>query len=126
MKSSYFGIYHTITIAIVAGLWATFWYWDDLEKIDATINGLFAPVTEVVQSIVFYSFKAEVGGIETSVPIVVVWLILTAIILTFQFRFINFTGFKQAIRFLRVYLAPLMPLLILFRCLMVGEGNCLI
>ena len=98
MKSSYFGIYHTITIVIVTGLCAVFWYWDDLEKIDEIINSLFEPITDAVQSIVFYSFKAEVGGIETSVPIVVVWLILTAIILTFQFRFINFTGFKQAIR----------------------------
>jgi AGCS family alanine or glycine:cation symporter len=94
MKSSY-----STNLAIILGLCIAFiLFLDNLEGIDEAINGLFAPVTEVVQSIVFYSFKAEVGGVETSVPIVVVWLILTAIILTFQFRFINFTGFREAIR----------------------------
>ncbi len=59
------------------------------QKIDAA----FAPVSNAVNSVIFYS--VDVFGV--SLPLVVVWLISAALIFTVSLRFINLTGFGHAI-----------------------------
>jgi AGCS family alanine or glycine:cation symporter len=59
------------------------------EQIDAA----FAPISAAVNAVIFYSIT--IGGV--SLPIVVVWLIAAAILLTFGFGFINIRGFAHAV-----------------------------
>ena len=47
--------------------------------------------------IIFYSFK--IG--ETSIPLVLIWLIAGALFFTIYFKFINFRGFKYAINLVK-------------------------
>ena len=54
--------------------------------LDQRINETIAPLSDAVTGFVFYT--VSVG--ETRFPVIVVWLILTAVIFTFYFRFINF------------------------------------
>jgi AGCS family alanine or glycine:cation symporter len=65
-----------------------------VEKINASVNEVMKPVTEAVESLVFYSFK--IGG--NSIPFVLVWLIVAALFFTIYFKFINVSGFKHAIK----------------------------
>lgn len=60
---------------------------------DAIDNAL-TPVSDFVSSIIFYSVK--IGGVD--LPLVVIWLISAAAILTFSLRFINLRGFRHAWR----------------------------
>ena len=60
------------------------------EKIDNTLE----PVADWVSSIIFYSI--DVFGV--SLPLVVIWLMTAAIILTFAFRFVNLRGFRHGWR----------------------------
>lgn len=57
------------------------------------IDNAFAPVSEFVNRIIFYSI--DVFGV--SLPLVVIWLISAAVILTVSLRFINLTGFGHAL-----------------------------
>ncbi|OFX06206.1 MAG: hypothetical protein A3E78_15010 [Alphaproteobacteria bacterium RIFCSPHIGHO2_12_FULL_63_12] len=59
------------------------------EQIDAA----FTPISNAVNKVIFYS--VDVFGV--SLPLVVVWLILAAIIFTISLRFINLTGFGHAV-----------------------------
>ncbi|MEM8771507.1 MAG: alanine/glycine:cation symporter family protein [Pseudomonadota bacterium] len=54
-----------------------------------TINETLTPFASWVSSIIFYS--VDVFGV--SLPIVVIWLMAAAVILTFSFRFVNIRGF---------------------------------
>ena len=65
--------------------------------LDQRINETIAPLSDAVTGFVFYT--VSVG--ETRFPVIVVWLILTAVIFTFYFRFINFWGFAHAISVVR-------------------------
>lgn len=56
-----------------------------------SINNALTPVSDFVSSIIFYS--VDVFGV--SLPLVVVWLIAAAVILTFALRFINLRGFRH-------------------------------
>ncbi|MEO0878277.1 MAG: alanine:cation symporter family protein, partial [Pseudomonadota bacterium] len=56
-----------------------------------TIDALFKPFSDGVSAVIFY--KISVLGV--SVPLVVIWLISAAIILTFSFGFINLRGFAH-------------------------------
>ncbi|MCA8888182.1 MAG: alanine/glycine:cation symporter family protein [Parvularculaceae bacterium] len=59
------------------------------ERIDNAVH----PFSDAVSSIVFYS--VDVFGVQ--LPLVVVWLIAAALILTLSLRFINITGFGHAL-----------------------------
>ena len=76
--------------------------WDD------KINEVMAPFSDAVTGFVFYSI--QIGDGEAQVPIVVLWLIFTALIFTFYFRFINFWGFHHALQVVSGrYSDPLKP-----------------
>jgi len=57
------------------------------------IDGAFAPVSNAVNRVIFFS--VEVFGV--SLPLVVVWLIAAALIFTLSLRFISITGFGHAL-----------------------------
>ena len=59
------------------------------EQIDAA----FAPVSNAVNRVVFYS----IDFFGVSLPLVVIWLIVAAIVFTLSLRFINLTGFGHAL-----------------------------
>lgn len=64
---------------------------------DQRLNEAIAPISDAVTGFVFYT--VSVG--ESRFPVIVVWLILTAVIFTFYFRFINFWGFAHAFTVVR-------------------------
>lgn len=64
-----------------------------VEKINVSVNEIMKPLTETVESIVFFSFK--IG--DNSIPFVLLWLIAGALFFTIYFNFINISGFKHAI-----------------------------
>jgi AGCS family alanine or glycine:cation symporter len=57
------------------------------------IDKALTPVSDFVSAIIF--FAVPVGG--TNLPLVVVWLIAAAAVLTFALRFINLRGFAHAV-----------------------------
>ena len=57
------------------------------------IDAIFQPFSEAVNAVIFYS--VTIGGV--SLPLVVVWLISAAVILTVSFGFINLRGFGHAL-----------------------------
>ena len=65
--------------------------------IDEKIQAVFEPITQVVESIVF--FTITIGGIE--IPFVLPWLIVGATVFTVYMGFINLTGFKHALDVVR-------------------------
>ncbi len=65
--------------------------------LDKAISDATAPVSNWITGIVFYS--VDVGG--ASLPLIVVWLIVAAIIFTVYFGFLNVRGFKHAIDLVR-------------------------
>ena len=62
------------------------------------IESVLSPVVEFLNKIVF--FEIPIGGDQT-IPFVLVWLILGAIIFTFYMRFVNIRGFRHALDVLR-------------------------
>jgi len=70
-----------------------------MQGLDQTINNIMQPITEAVQSFIFY----EIAVFGYSFPWIVMWLIIAAIYFTFYFRFINFRGFGHTFRLLRGY-----------------------
>jgi AGCS family alanine or glycine:cation symporter len=62
-------------------------------SVDERINEVFTPVSDAIQSVIFYSVK--VGDAE--LPLIVVWLILAAVLFTIYFGVIQFRGFFHAI-----------------------------
>lgn len=65
--------------------------------IDEAINSVFEPVTKAIESVVFFSFT--LGGF--TIPFVLIWLIVGAIIFTVYMKFVNITAFKHAIDVVR-------------------------
>ena len=63
------------------------------QGIDETINTALRPLSDGLNSFIFYS--VTIFGAE--VPLIVLWLVSAAIFFTFYFNFLNFTGFKHAI-----------------------------
>ncbi|MEL6380266.1 MAG: alanine:cation symporter family protein, partial [Pseudomonadota bacterium] len=57
------------------------------------INDAITPLSDFVNSIIFFS--VPVFGV--SVPVVVIWLLVAALILTFALSFINLRGFGHAV-----------------------------
>ena len=62
--------------------------------LDERINDLVKPATTAIESVVFYSIPISEN---TSMPVVVLILLLAASFFTFYFRFVNITHFKLAI-----------------------------
>lgn len=58
-----------------------------------TIDNAVAPISNVVNGVIFYS--VDVFGV--SLPLVVVWLMVGAVVFTLSLRFINLTGFGHAL-----------------------------
>ena len=55
------------------------------------IDNALTPVADFVSSIIFYS----IDFFGVSLPLVVIWLIAAAVILTFALRFVNLRGFRH-------------------------------
>jgi AGCS family alanine or glycine:cation symporter len=66
-------------------------------NVDETINEVFTPISDAIQSVIFYS--VSIGGAE--LPLIVVWLITAAVLFTIYFRVIQFRGFLHALRLVR-------------------------
>jgi len=66
-------------------------------NIDDTINDFVQPLTNIIQAFIF--FEVELFG--AGIPLIVVWLMGSAVFFTFYFRFINITGFTHAINLVR-------------------------
>jgi len=67
------------------------------KSIDDQINDLVAPVASAFVSVIFYS--VPVGGV--SIPLIVGWLIIAAVIFTLYFGFIQFRAFGHALDIVR-------------------------
>ena len=70
---------------------------EDPVKLSDQINNALTPFADFVSSIVFFS--VHIGDVR--IPLVVVWLITAAIVITVYLRFINIRGFGHAINILR-------------------------
>ncbi len=64
----------------------------DAPSLAERIDNALTPVSDFVSSIIFYS--VDIAGV--SLPLVVIWLMTAAIILTFSLGFINLRGFRHA------------------------------
>ena len=64
---------------------------------DEKIQAVFEPITAVVEGIVF--FTITIGGV--TIPFVLPWLIVGALVFTVYMGFINLTGFKHALDVVR-------------------------
>lgn len=65
--------------------------------IDQAISDAVAPIANAISNVIFYSF--EFNG--ATVPLIVLWLIIAAIIFTIYFGFIQFRVFGHAINLIR-------------------------
>ncbi len=68
-----------------------------ITAVEAAIDSVFQPVTEVFSNIVF--FPITIGNF--SFPAVVAWLIAAGVIFTFYFGFIQFRGLKTSLDVIR-------------------------
>ncbi|MGU3435743.1 alanine/glycine:cation symporter family protein [Actinomycetes bacterium M1A6_2h] len=68
-----------------------------LTSIENAINGAFEPITEAVTNVVFYSF--DLGG--ASIPLVVLWLVIGALVFTITFKLLQVRGIKHALELVR-------------------------
>ena len=66
------------------------------DSIDAKINEVMSPISNVIANTVFYSIKFN----NSNIPLIVVWLIIAAIFCTIYFNFVNIRCFKLALGFL--------------------------
>lgn len=68
---------------------------------DDKINDFFAPISAAVSDVIFYSVPVTVFGDEFEIALILVWLAVASISLTFYFGFINLRFFGHAINILR-------------------------
>ncbi len=73
------------------------WAQEGESTIDDTINAVMEPLTQVVESIVF--FEITVAGF--TIPFVLVWLIAGAVLFTLYTGFVNIRAFGHAINVVR-------------------------
>jgi AGCS family alanine or glycine:cation symporter len=66
--------------------------------IDQAIESFVAPILLPIINAVFYSVRVAEG---ISLPLIVVWLVIAAVVLTIYFRFINIRGFSHGFRLIR-------------------------
>lgn len=67
---------------------------DFILSLDSQIDQLLSPVAEFLTSIIFYA--PNLFGVD--IPLIVVWLICASVFFSFYFKFLNFSGFKHAIK----------------------------
>jgi len=65
--------------------------------VDATINDTLGPFSEWISSVVFWG--PTIG--ETTLPLIVVWLVGAAVFFTIRMKFINVRGFKHSVNVVR-------------------------
>ncbi len=70
------------------------------EGLDQKINAWVQPATEAVSNVVFYPIQLG-SDAATSMPLVVIFLLVSALFFTIYFKFINIRGFKTAIQTVR-------------------------
>ena len=63
------------------------------KSLDAQINEILSPISNAIVGVIFYS--VDISG--TSVPLILGWLVLAAIICTLYFGFIQFRVFRHAV-----------------------------
>ena len=68
-----------------------------MNGIDAWIDALVRPISDGLSTFIFFSVKL----FGADVPLIVLWLFAAAVYFTVYFRFLNFTGFRHAIRLVR-------------------------
>ncbi|MFP6582768.1 MAG: alanine:cation symporter family protein, partial [Candidatus Hydrogenedentota bacterium] len=66
-------------------------------NIDESINRAVQPLSDALSTFIFF----EIDVFDTGVPLIVLWLMGSAVFFTFYFRFINVTGFVHAINLVR-------------------------
>ncbi len=72
------------------------------KSLDTILDEKFAPISEKTQEIVFYSKTIfECTKYEQSIPLILVWLVIASIFLTFYFGFVNIRYLKHAIELLQ-------------------------
>lgn len=71
------------------------------KSIDDTVNEIFQPITDFLNTVVFVSFDFTVAGDPISLPIVLVILIGGALYFTVYFKFVNFRKFGLSIDIVR-------------------------
>lgn len=72
------------------------------ESFDEVVNGIMTPITNELDSIIFFTVNIPVGDEKgKDVPFVLIWLIVGAIFFTIFFKFVNFTAFKHALDVVR-------------------------
>jgi alanine or glycine:cation symporter, AGCS family len=70
----------------------------DKDGIAERINSGFAPVVEILSSVLFWDPLLAMGiDVGARVPLVVIWLLLGGIYFTIRMNFINLKGFRHAI-----------------------------
>ena len=67
------------------------------EGLDDWINSKVQPITDAVQFVIFYPIN--IAG--NDMPVVIIFLLVSAAIFTIRFKFVNVTGFKYAINTVR-------------------------
>ena len=68
-----------------------------MQTLDQIIDQSMRPIADVVSSFIFYT--VPVG--DTDLPLIVLWLIAAGVFFTLYLGFINFRGFKHAIKLVR-------------------------
>jgi len=69
----------------------------DFQKFDEALNNFIQPFTSTYSDIIFTTFPL----MGQEMPLIVVWLAMGSIFCTFYFKFINFRGFKTALKIVR-------------------------
>ncbi len=76
-----------------------------MSGVDATIDAWVRPVADALAAVVF--FKLPLFGAQ--LPVVVLWLVVGAVFFTLRFRFVNLSGFAEALRLVRTPLTDRHP-----------------
>ncbi len=69
----------------------------DEQGLDEKINAWMQPATDVISGIVLYPIRMG-DDVNTGMPLVIIFLLLSALFFTITFKFINVRGFGTAIR----------------------------
>src|SRR3954466_1600307 len=69
----------------------------ELMGLDQAINAWLAPIADWFGAVIFYSVPPG----ASSLPLILVWLIMGGVVCTLAFRFINLRGFRHSMRVIR-------------------------
>ena len=68
---------------------------------DERVDGFFAPISEVITSIVFFAVPLDFIDEGVELPLIVVWLVIAGFFFTIYLRGFQFRAFKHAIQLAR-------------------------